>query len=143
MNKTTCNGAARRPHRVFKDKKIRYFSFLQPRMKCSVFNNLSVYKNGKLVCVKHSRKSAIEYIASHEEPNSVFHIRIANKLVYFKEYGNEQVFLNGFHITNPVLKPFPHTLADLESFTSKDKTLRYEAIAFALEQAANEKQGVQ
>lgn len=143
MKKTTCNGAARRPHRIFKNEKVRYFSYLQPRPKCSVFNYLSIYKNGKLVCVKQTRKSAIEYVSSHEEPNSVFHIRIANKLVYFKEYGNEQVFFNGFHITNPVSKTFSHSLADFENFTSKDKTLRYEAIAFALEQAANEKQGVQ
>ena len=73
----------------------------------------AIYRNGKLESVERFRKTAISYCDETITPDSVMHIRVRNKLVYFHEFGHEPIFFNGFHIASWKNKPYPKALIDL------------------------------
>ena len=100
--------------------------------------NLAVYENGRRVYISETRLGAIKYCNRNIRPNTVFHIRKTNKLVYFHEYGHDPVFFRGFHIGSWKYKPYGRALIDYDNHTPKEVTEQYDAIAYALEQTANQ-----
>lgn len=111
-------------------------SFRVPLAARWLYLNFTVYQNGTPIGTFLYRKPSITYCQQHDKPDTVFHIRCANKLVYFQEHGHEPMFFNGFEVGNYFRKPYRRTITDRENHTPKETTERYEAIAHALEQTA-------
>lgn len=124
IDKSTRNGCS----------KLKEDKFKAPYKRDYVF--YAIYKNGAPDGMERTRKAAIRHCAEGDAPNATFHIRFYNKLVYFQEHGQEPIFFNGFHIAAWKNKPYEMALVDYDNHTPKDVTERYDAIARALEQSA-------
>ena len=92
-----------------------------------------VYENGRQIGCLHLRKPSIRFCETNSKPGSVFYIRACNKLVYWKEYGKEPVFMRGFEINNWGRKPNPRALIDYDNHTPREMTLAYDILAEQME----------
>lgn len=98
---------------------------------------LAVYKNGELVSVERTKKAVLRFCEEHSEPDTVFHVRLYGKLVYFSAYNEEPIFFNGFHISSWHCKPYEKALIDYDGHTSKETTEKYDLLTRALEETAS------